>query len=91
MSFRVPYERTVASLCPAASRSLKNAATAPTGRPCGSSSRYGSHFEPVTASDPTAGTPNIDRSRTSSKSSNTAPTVGPLPADHGADMPERRN
>jgi len=87
----MPYERTVASLRPAASRSLKNAATAPTGRPSGSSSRYGSHFEPVAARDPTTGTSNTDRSRASSKSSNTAPTVGPLPADHGADMPERRN
>ncbi len=87
----IPYERTVASLHPAASRSPKNDATAPTGWSAGPSNRYGSHFDPVAASDPTARTSNTDRSRTSSKSSNMAPTVGPLSVHHDADMPERRN
>ena len=68
----------MAWLRPAASKSLKNAATAPTSRPCGSSNRYGSHFDPVADSDPTAATSNTDRSRASSKSSNTTQTVKPV-------------
>ena len=58
----IPYDRTVASDRPAASRSRKNAVTGSTVAPSGPVSRNGSYRSPVAISSPAAGTTSEARS-----------------------------
>jgi hypothetical protein len=59
----IPYERCVVTDRPAACSSPKYAATAATGSPEESNSRYGSHGSPVAARDASRETTNDPRSR----------------------------
>jgi hypothetical protein len=70
-----PYERAVAADRPAACRSRRNASTASTGTPSGSTSTNGAHGSPEVTSRPTAGTTTEARSRAGSISSMAQPTT----------------
>ena len=82
----IPYERTVGLAAPAAAGHRRTTRRPPPVGPL-TEQPIRLPLRSLAASDPTAGTSNTDRSRTSSKSSNMTPTVGPLSVHHGADMP----
>ena len=62
----MPYDLWVKADRPAACKSRSHVATGSTTSPTGSSSRHGSHTSPVSARQPTRGTVNDVRSRSSS-------------------------
>jgi hypothetical protein len=76
----IPYERTVAAARPVACKSAKNADTASTGVPAGSTSRNGNHGSSVPSSAPANGTANTARSLDRCSSLSTRRGVAPSEA-----------